>query len=513
VKVISVSQMRELDIKTIEETQISGSVLMEKAGVGAGEKILDYLEHIDFSHIKRFVLLAGRGNNGGDVYVTAKFLYENCNADVVVYSVCPICELKGDAKKHAEMLSEDIFVDIKGKLSVNDFSKGDIIIDGLLGTGFSGPLRQPYDNWIATVNAVGLPVIAIDIPSGLNGDTGVVSENAIKADLTITIAQPKTGLVFGQGLEYCGQLEVVDIGIPENYIDEAYSELSLFTKTDAYPIVLRIPTNSHKKSLGSVLIIGGSTLYQGAPFLAGKAALRSGAGLVTIATPESAGIVNQEIFSLITRRISDSGTGFFSKESIPEVMELAELADSIVIGPGMSNNGSCLELLTEILTLDKSIIIDADALNLIAKSIKILKNNSKYIFTPHPGEAKRLFKGFGLDKYIKKSKILQAKILQEKIEGTIILKGHGTVIAAEKKPLSINGSGCPALATAGTGDVLAGMIAANTAADMNSFDAACLSVFVHGLASQIGNKGMRGLIADDLVNLIPTALKLLSPFA
>jgi ADP-dependent NAD(P)H-hydrate dehydratase / NAD(P)H-hydrate epimerase len=513
VKVVSVDQMRELDIKTIEEAKIPGSVLMEKAGIGAGEKILDYLEHVDFSHIKRFLLLAGRGNNGGDVYVTAKFLYENCNADVVVYSVCPICELKGDAKKYAEMLPEGIFVDVKAKLSVNDFFKGDIIIDGLLGTGFSGALRQPYDNWIATINTLNLPVIAIDIPSGLNGDTGTVSKNAVRSDLTITIAQPKTGLIIGQGPEYCGQLEVVDIGIPESYIDEVYSELSLFTKIDAYPIVSRIPTNSHKKSLGSVLVIGGSVLYQGAPFLAGKAALRSGAGFVTVAIPESAGIVNQGIFSLITRRISDSGTGFFSKESIPEIMKLAESADSIVIGPGMSSNKSCLQLLTEILTLDKAIIIDADALNLIAKTTEILKNNSKYVFTPHPGEARRLSKGFGLDKGIEKDRILQAKILQEKIGGTVILKGHRTVIAAEKKPLSINGSGCPALATAGTGDVLTGMVAANTAVGLNSFEAACLSAFVHGLASQIGNKGMRGLIADDLVDLIPTALKLLSPFA
>ena len=512
-KIISVNQMRELDRRTIEEAQVLGSALMEKAGIRSGEEILKYLEKIDISHVKRFVLLAGKGNNGGDVYVIAKFLYDNYFADIIIYSICPINELKGDAKYHAELLPCDIQVYVKPELSNNDFRRGDIIIDGLLGTGFKGILRKPYDNWIGTVNKAKLPVIAIDIPSGLNGDTGFVSEDAVKADLTITIAQPKTGLIIEQGPEYCGQLTVVDIGIPEKYVDEACSELSLFTEADAYSMISRVPVNSHKNSLGSVLVVGGSLLYPGAPFLAGKAALRSGAGLVTVAVPASAGIKNHGIFSLITRKIPDSGAGFFTKESIPEVMQLANVADTIVIGPGMSDNDSCLELMAEIFTLDKPLIIDADALNLIAIKPGILKKNSKYIFTPHPGEAKRLYNGFELSGYTEENRILQAKALVEKTGGTVVLKGHRTVVVTENNTVSINGSGCPALATAGSGDVLAGIIAANSACGMCSFDAAALSVFVHGLAGEIGNNGMRGLIADDLADLIPTALKKLSPFA
>ena len=512
-KVISVQQMRELDKRTIEEAGVPGKVLMEKAGVGAGKKILEYLENIDFSHIKRFVLLAGKGNNGGDVYVIAKYLYENCVADIVIYSICPISELKGDAKYHAELLPEDIGVNVKTELSIADFYKGDIVIDGLLGTGFSGALRKPYDNWITTVNALNMPVIAIDIPSGINGDTGVVSQNAVKSDLTLTIAQPKTGLIIGRGPEYCGQLAIIDIGVPEKYVDEVSGNLSLFTETDAYSMISRIPANSHKKSLGSVLIVGGSSLYPGAPFLAGKAALRSGAGIVTVAVPVSADIINPGIFSLITRRISDSGTGFFSKESVPEVMRLAESADSIVIGPGMSNNKSCLNLLIKILTLDKPVIIDADALNLIAETPETLKHNFNFIFTPHPGEARRLFRGFGLGKYADKDRISQTQALQEKIGGTVVLKGNRTIIATDNKTISINGSGCPALATAGSGDVLAGIIAANSVSGKKSFDTTCFSVFVHGLAGEMGDMGMRGLIADDLIDLIPVALKRLSPFA
>ena len=505
--------MRELDKKTIEEAGVSGSVLMEKAGVGAGIKILEYLNNIDCSHVKRFILLAGKGNNGGDVYVIAKYLYNNCSANVVIYSICLLNDLKGDARYHSEQLPKDIVVNVKSELTEKDFCKGDIVIDGLLGTGFNGALRKPYDNWISTVNKVNLPTIAIDIPSGLNGDTGIVSDNAIKADLTITIAQPKNGLIIEQGVECCGQINIVDIGVPEQYVDIIDSKISLFTETDAYPLISRVPVNSHKKSMGSVLVIGGSLLYSGAPFLTGKAVLRSGAGLATIAVPESAGIMNPGVLSIITRRIPDQGTGFFAKESACEVMKAAETADSIVIGPGMSDNISCKELLAQVLTLDKPIIIDADALNLIAITPDILKKNSKYIFTPHPGEARRLYKGFGLKNYDEKDRVSLAKALVAKTGGTIVLKGHRTIIATENKKVSVNGSGCSALATAGSGDVLAGIIAANCASGMNSFNAACLSVFVHGLAGDIGNNGMRGLIADDLVDFIPKAMKKLSPFA
>ena len=512
-KVISVKQMQELDQRTINEAGIPGRILMERAGIGAGGKILNYLENIDFHHVKRFVLLAGKGNNGGDVYVIANFLFENTALPIVIYSICPISELKGDAKYYAELLPEDIAVKENFTLSVGDFSKGDIIVDGLLGTGFKGSLRKQYGNWITTVNSTNLPVAAIDIPSGLNGDTGTVSENAVRADLTVTIAQPKTGLITNQGPEYCGLLAVVDIGIPKKYIDETSCKQSLFMKADAYPMISRIPNNSHKKSLGSVLVIGGSSLYPGAPFLVGKAALRSGAGLVTVAVPKSAGIMNPSTLSLITRKISDSGSGFFTKDSIPEIMELVESADSIVIGQGMSDNDSILPLLEALLSVDKSMIIDADALNFISKKPSILKSNPKYIYTPHPGEAKRLFNAFHFsDAFLKKDRILQAKALLKKLGSTVILKGHRTVIAAKNNNISVNGSGSPALATAGTGDVLVGIIAANTAAGMTSFDAARLSVFVHGLAGEIGNKGMRGLIADDLIELIPYALKQASPF-
>ncbi len=512
-KVISVEQMRELDMRTIQEFGTSGSVLMERAGIGSGKIILDYLKEIDFRHIKRFVLLAGKGNNGGDVYVIAKYLFEQCiDCTVTIYSICPLSDLKGDAKHHAEIIPDNISVEVKEKLCPDDFKKGDIIIDGLLGTGFKGKLRIPYDNWISVVNKSGLPVIAVDIPSGLNGDTGIVSEMAVKADLTITMAQPKKGLIVKHGVEYCGRIEVVDIGIPEEYVDSIENTIDLYCGKDAYSVINRTPANSHKKSLGSVLIIGGSKLYQGAPFLAGKAALRSGAGLVTVAVPKNAGILNAGIFSLITRRINDSGIGFFTKESTDEILNLVKSVDVVVVGPGISDNQSSLEMIESIMDLNMPVVFDADALNLIAKNPEILQKKPNFIFTPHPGEARRLANGFGLINFKNEDRISQAKSLQGALGGIVILKGHRTLVA-DKKEISINASGTPALATAGSGDVLTGILAANLALNLDLFTASCFSVYLHGLTGEITPHGIKGTIADDLIDLIPTAHKKISPFA
>jgi len=541
-KIISVSQMRKLDQKTIDEAHIPGTTLMKRAGIGIAEKVLEFLKSIDKKHVLRLIMLAGKGNNGGDVYVSAEYLAKHTDIHVVIYSICPLSELKGDARFYADLLPENIQCVVKNQLSKTDFKKGDIILDGLLGTGFHGLLRTPYDNWISTVNSVRLPIISVDIPSGLNGDTGMISVEAIEADLTVTIGLPKKGLIAGLGPKYCGQIKVVDIGIPNNFIEETDSDLHVFTEPDAYSMISKLPVSSYKNSNGSVLIIGGSSNYKGAPFLAGKSALRSGAGIVTVAVPTSAGIIQNSTLSLITREIPDSGKGVFSKESIPVLKRLAESADCIVIGPGMTNYSSCLDMLEAVLKLDKIFIIDADAINLVAQKPEILKIKNKYIFTPHPGEANRLFKSLGLSDYLKKDRITQADKLSEMIKGLVVLKGHRTVISAEEQITSINSSGSPSLATAGSGDVLTGIIAAtvinydslySVQSTLNKkthnlksnspvlknkntscmFNATALAVFIHGLAGEISNNGKRGLIADDLIELIPIAMKKISPFA
>lgn len=513
-KVVSVEQMRSLDYKTINESGVPGKELMRRAGVGAGERILEYINGLNPAHVKRFVILAGKGNNGGDGFVVAKYLHEKTNCEVIIYSVSYEFELKGAAKTHAENIHGDIPFFVKRKLHKKHFSRGDIVIDCLLGTGFKGKLKEEYLEWINLVNSLHLPVIAIDIPSGLNGDTGEVEEAAIAADLTIYMGMPKTGLLVSKGPVYCGRIKGVDIGIPESYQEAISSECNLFTGHDAYKIYDRLYMEAHKNSYGSILVIGGSKLYPGAPFLTGKSALRAGAGIAVVAVPANSNSFNTGTLALIPRSIEDDGTGFFTKSSVQQLLELTEKADVVVIGPGMSDTVSCKDMLEELIKINKPLVVDADALNIIAKFPEILPNEkNNIVFTPHHGEIKRLFTGFNLDFDNYKTRIDKARVIAEKMHGIMIYKGNRTVTVSPDLAPTINGSGGPALATAGSGDVLSGIISANIGAGMNLFDSSCLGVYIHGITGEIGNKGARGLIADDIVELVPHAIKRATPFA
>ena len=513
-KIVSVEQMRQLDYRTINEAGVSGRELMRRAGVGAGERILEYISKINPLHLKRFIILAGKGNNGGDAYVVAKYLHEKTSCEILIYSTCYTDDLKGTAKYYAEALPQDVRISMKSVLKERYFSKGDIIIDGLLGTGFRGILQEPYLSWIRLINRLHLPVVALDIPSGLNGDTGEIKTDALSCDLTITIGMPKNGLVLGEGPVTCGRIKNVDIGIPREYRKEIKADMSMFTGDDAYYLLDRLYMESHKRSFGSILVIGGSRLYPGAPFLTGKSALRTGAGVVVVAVPRNAKASSAGVFSLITRRIEDEGTGFFNKSSITELLNLAEKSDVIVVGPGMSDNECCGEMLEKILLIDKPMVIDADALNLIAKNPDLLpKEKTDIVFTPHHGETKRLFEGYGFNVENHGSRLERAKKLAEILHGTVILKGNRTITISNGELPCLNGSGGPALATAGSGDVLSGIVAGNLGSGLGFYDASCLAVYLHGIAGEVGNKGARGLIADDIVELIPDAIKRSSPFA
>jgi len=504
--------MRELDRITIE-SGIPGEALMERAGTGAGEFILEFLSSLHASHARRFVMLAGKGNNGGDAYVVARFLSRKTSIPVKIFSTCGIDELSGDAKANAEKLPGGISFEACGELKPSDFSDGDIIIDGLLGTGISGPLRKPFGQWIGTVNSLGNPVISLDIPSGLNGDNGSIADAAVKADLTITIGMPKTGLFVGQGPATCGRLRLVDIGIPGRFIEKISSDINSIFESDVRKFLGRIDMNSHKGSRGHVFVLGGSWKYGGAPFLAGEAALRSGSGLVTVAVPESLPPA-RHMLSLIVRKIPDKGSGFFSADPFPLVSKLISASDSAVVGPGISDESSVRDLVQLLSAVEKPIVFDADALNIISKNPEIIvKRIYPSVLTPHPKEMKRLLKGFGLEKLINAERLAQATALADKTHSTVVLKGHRTIVAARGRKPYVNSSGSPALATAGSGDVLSGMIASFIAQGISSFEASMCAVFIHGLAGEEGSFGIRGLTADDLPGIIPGTMKRISPFA
>lgn len=507
-KVISVEQMRDLDSRTINEAGIPGAKLMETAGIGAAEHIIDYVSSLYPKHVKRFVILNGKGNNGGDGYVVAKFLMENYHAEVIIYSVCPVEELSGDARFHADQVKAQVNIIID---KIPAFQAGDIIIDGLLGTGTQGPLRPPYDAWIAAVNASMMPLIALDIPSGLNGNDGTVPSDAIIADITVTMGFPKCGMLLHKGPEHCGQIKCVDIGIPQEYIEATPSEIEMTFEQDISCLGRR-SSNTFKNRNGNLLVIGGSRAYQGAALLTAKASMRSGAGLVTLAIPQSAGIPSSAMDSLIFRRITDAGTGTFSEESADQLNELIAAADAIAIGPGITTAEEVIAMLGEIRNINKPVVWDADALNILSFNQSLIDRESATVLTPHPGEMQRLLRGFNLINALEADRFAQASALAEKSGAVIVLKGNNSVIATPGQTITVNSSGSPALATAGSGDVLTGIIGALLAQRINHFDAAKFAVFIHGLAGEQPPLGVRGLTADDLVDLIPIAMQQISPF-
>ena len=512
-KTVSVSSMRSLDKRAIEEAGIPSETLMERAGIGAGEFILEYVSGFSARHLRRFVLFAGKGNNGGDAYVVARYLCEKTDIPVKLFPVCPVEELSGDAKLNAGRLPSDVSMEVRKDISAEDFREGDVIIDGLLGTGFKEPLKPPYAEWISLINSLELPVISLDIPSGLNGDNGNFSECAVSADMTICMGLPKKGFLCERGSEQCGLLRCVDIGIPQTFIDKIPEESpELILSPDIKKYLGRVAWNSHKNSMGKLLVIGGSRLYPGAPFLTAGAAIRSGAGLVFAAVPASMPPVMQKNFSLIPRRICDGGEGFFDESSISKIESLIKQVDAVAAGPGLGTSHSTVPFMEYLCGINKPKLFDADALNIISENPSIFKSLPNTVLTPHLGEMKRLLKAFKLEKMIDADRVEQVKALASEIGAVIVLKGFRSVIASHEKTV-INGSGSPALSTAGSGDVLSGIIGAFLARKISAFEAAVAGTFIHGLCGELSPFGVRGTIADDLPALIPEAMKTISPFA
>ena len=522
-KTVTVQQMRDLDARTINEGGIPGRVLMKTAGEGAAEEILHFIHSQHHPrHLKRLVVLAGKGNNGGDAYVVARYLYEHSEIPVAIFAVSPLSELQGDARFYAELTSEVLSIELidsnnENPPSLLNLREGDIIIDGLLGTGTNGPLRAPYDAIIAEINSFPSPVIALDTPSGLNCDDGSVTPNAVKADLTVTMGLPKQGFLLEKGPELCGILKCIDIGIPTQFVDEVPSNFDMIFRHDVN-ILKRRKMNSYKNRHGHVLIIGGSSQYPGAPVLSAMAALRAGAGLVTLAVPESANIAMPNMHSIIFRRIKDSSTGTFSVDSLTELKKLSEISDTVVIGPGITTESPVSDMLKKVLQFNKTTVLDADALNLIAQDISILKNaNNEYILTPHPGEFRRLMEALDQKTTSTDASIYArttgALTLAKTLNSIVVLKGHRTVIADKTGNIRVNSSGSPALATAGSGDVLSGIIAAFTNENSNLFDTVASAVYIHGVCGEISQLGIRGTSADDLMDTIPEAMMKTSVFA
>ncbi|MDH5408046.1 MAG: NAD(P)H-hydrate dehydratase [Gammaproteobacteria bacterium] len=475
----SAQQVRELDQCAIEKHNIPGATLMERAGEAAFNVLRQ-----SWPQAQKILLLCGTGNNGGDGYVIARLARQQ-GLVVSLYQIGDADRLKGDAKLMAERLAETDVVAQTGECP--NCRCFDVIVDAMLGTGLHGEVSDHYRQIIEQVNASGTPALAVDTPSGLSADTGAVLGVAIKAEQTITFIGMKQGLLTGDGPEYCGQLHFDDLQIPTAVYDGFEPSAVQLDYTDLIQHLAPRSRSSHKGQHGHVLVIGGEQGFTGALQLAGEAALRTGAGLVSLATRAAhASVINTDRTELMSHGI----------ETAAQLKPLLAKASVIAVGPGLGQSDWAQALFNAALESELPLVVDADALNLLAADPR---SQSNWILTPHPGEAARLLGQ--TSQQVQADRFAAAREIQSKYGGIVVLKGAGTLVQTESGPTGICPYGNPGMATGGMGDVLTGVIAGLCAQDLSLSKSAQLGVCVHSLAADdvVQKTGERGLLASDLM--------------
>ncbi len=505
-KVVTADEMRQIDRTTIEQIGIPSAVLMERAGVSVVKHIIRLFPNV------RVIVLAGGGNNGGDGLVIARELF-NHSFDVRVILLSDIDKLSPDNKLQYEIAKKlGINIIFKSSVTVGDL-KDSIIIDAILGTGLSNPVRDKLAKVIDMVNRIDGRVVAVDIPSGISSDTGEVMGKAIRTDLTVTFGLPKRGHLIFPGREYTGELFIENIGFPQSLLASEMLYVESVEKEQMGLLIPDRPDNSHKGDYGHLLVVGGARGKTGAAIMTAKAALKAGSGLVTIGVPETMiDIFQNKVIEEMTTPLPDNGKGGFSKASFEDIIEfIKDNADVVAIGPGMGYDNDTLEVLSLLIKASPvPLIIDADGLNSLSllaynELIKLLINaNSPVIITPHPGEMARL-----RHSPMKKDRIETTRRFAQDAGVYTILKGSPTIIAEPEGMTFINSTGNSGMATAGSGDVLTGIIASFIGQGLSPINASMLGVYLHGLSGDISavKSGKHATTALNLIENLPDAMK------
>jgi len=508
-KVVTAKEMRDIDAKTVQEFGISSLVLMERAGLAVSLRIRELFGR------KKIVVISGSGNNGGDGLVTARHLH-NDGWDVNVFLTSAPGDLSREAKvqyKAAEKFGvsiqpiEEIFVHHPSILS-----RHALIIDAIFGTGLSKPVTGTLADVISLINKTGLPVVSVDIPSGVSSDNGQAMGNAVKASCTVTFGLPKRGHLLYPGAALSGKLCVEDIGFPHMLTTSADMNIEYPEKAYVSSLIPVRDTYSHKGHYGHVLIVAGSRGKTGAARMAAKACLRTGAGLVTVGIPESLAGVFQSCFTEeMTLVLPDKGNGMLSSGASHAIIDFIHTtAHVLAIGPGTGVSKDTTKILQDIIRESSCpIVIDADGINSLRGKKKILRHaNVPLILTPHPGEMAKLLHDSGMETSdIEKDRINTSLSFAKETNTYLVLKGVPTVIAAPDGRAFINPTGNPGMASAGAGDVLTGMILGLLGQNRDPLHACILGVYLHGLAGDIAasQKGQHSLIATDIIESIPAA--------
>ena len=511
-KILTSIQMREIDRKTIEGIGIPGAVLMENAGIRITQAILKRFPEVAEQNI---VVVAGKGNNGGDGFVVARHLF-NRGARPTVLLLAKKDEVKGDAALNLAVAGR-IGVEIVETPTVAEWKKhkvgvwhASIIVDAIFGTGLLKPADGIYAAVIEDINKAGAFKIAVDIPSGLSSDTHLIIGPAVKADLTVALAAPKISHVLPPAEEFIGELVVADISVPPFLFDDPCLKIELVEKTTLAPYFKRRKKDSHKGSYGHLFVLAGSLGKTGAAAMAARAALRTGAGLVTVGTPQSClPAIARSMMELMTEALPETPQKTLSESALTMILDLMKGKDAVLIGPGISTHPSTARLITSLLPKIKSpVVIDADGLNILAENPDALRSLPKpAVLTPHPGEFARLIGRSNQDVLDRRLEL--APRFSEQLGVYLVLKGYRTLIATPEGRVFINPTGNPGMATGGSGDVLSGMIASLIIQEKDVLGATLAAVYLHGLSGDIGARklGERALVAGDLIKYLPQAIR------
>ncbi len=507
-RLLTADEMRELDRQTIEQIGIPGVVLMENAGRAATQHLERRFGHL---HPGPVLVMAGKGNNGGDGYVMARHLLDR-RWQVITVVVASPEEIAGDARTNLEALlncgGEVLFAESEPELAavLETHGGASLVVDALFGTGLSSAVRGLYAPAINWINTSPAPVLAVDIPSGVDATDGRILGCAVRADLTVSFAFAKVGQAVYPAAGLGGELAVVDIGIPA-VLTEGIGDRHLLVEEDEAAVLLpQRPASGHKGTFGHLLVVAGSLGKSGAATMTAEGALRSGAGLVTVGCPASIhGVLETKLTEAMTAPLAEVD-GALSLQCLDQLRELLQGKQVLALGPGLGLSKEAQALVRRLVVdCPLPLVLDADGLNALGQNPAILnqRKGRETVLTPHPGEMARLVGATVAQ--VEEERIGVARRFAERHQVVLVLKGARTVIAFPDGRVRINASGNPGLASGGMGDVLTGLIAGLLAQGCGAEDAAVLGTYLHGLAADHLSQtlGQAGMTATDLLRQLP----------
>ncbi len=510
--IVTAQQMKDMDRLTIESFGIPGIVLMENAGRGATDALFRHFPNVRSLKVG---VAAGHGNNGGDGFVIARYL-ASANVPVDVYLLSKRKKVIGDAAANLKLLDRmkvpvHEVTDVTGLESYQDRMRScDLWIDAMLGTGLTSDVRGLFKQMITLLNAARTPILAVDIPSGLDSDTGKPRGCCIQATVTVTFALPKIGHVVLPGSEFVGKLEVVDIGIPPVVIDEVGPRNYLLTQKMIMTAFQSRDARSHKGTTGHLLVIGGSPGKTGAAIMTSQAAMRAGAGLVTLGLPKSLNVaVESQLTEVMTEPLPENADQTLGSSAHRKILRQLERKNGLAIGPGMGAAKPTQNLVRRLIQASHvPVVIDADGLNALVGNLSFLRKlKVPVVMTPHPGEMARLVGKTPSE--VQENRIDEARSFAGTHGVHLVLKGAKTVIAHPDGSVLVNTTGNPGMASGGMGDVLTGIISGLIVQGLPVREAVNAGVYLHGCAADALARdiGPVGFLASDVINILPSQIR------